>query len=70
VVFVKLEGRRVGFDLEHRSNSSQEFLVGFHSHPLVAPLVIQLVSEPVRSLVILNRLFEPNATWRKVLSSL
>jgi hypothetical protein len=62
VVFVELEGRHVGFDLGHRPNSSQEFLVGSHSHPLVAPSVLQFVSEPVSSLVILNRLCDPKAT--------
>jgi hypothetical protein len=31
---------------------------------------IQLVSEPLRSLVVLNMLCDPKATWRKALSSL
>jgi hypothetical protein len=38
--------------------------------PLVAPLVLQLVSEPVRSLIVLNRLCDLNVTWRKVPSSM
>jgi hypothetical protein len=39
--------------------------------PLWSPSsVIQLVSEPVWSLVSVNRLCDPKATWRKVLLSL
>jgi hypothetical protein len=35
--------------------------------PSVAPSVLQLVSERVRSLIVLNRLCDPKATWRKVM---
>jgi hypothetical protein len=38
--------------------------------PRVASLVFQLVLEPIRSLVILNRLCDPKVAWRKALSSL
>jgi hypothetical protein len=48
-------------------------LIDSHSPPppLWSPSpVLQLVSEPVWSLVGFNRLYDLNATWRKVMSSL
>jgi hypothetical protein len=67
VVLAELEERCVGFIVGHRPCSIEEFLIGYHLPPLWSPyLVVQLVSEPVRSLVVLNRLCDPNATWRKV----
>jgi hypothetical protein len=49
VVLVKLEERRVEFNLEDRSSSSQGFLFGSHSPPLVAYPVIH-----TQSLVLTN----------------
>jgi hypothetical protein len=43
----------------------------FTPSPLWSPsLILQLVSALVWSLVDFNRLYDPNATWRKVLSNL
>jgi hypothetical protein len=55
----------------HRTGSCERILFGSHSPPPpVTSSVLQLVSEPVRSLVILNRLCDLKATWRKLPSSL
>jgi hypothetical protein len=33
MVLINLKERRIGFELGHRPNSSEEFLFGFHSLP-------------------------------------
>jgi hypothetical protein len=67
VVLAVLEERCVGSNLGHRPSSLEEFLIGslWSSSP-----VLQFVSELVWSLVGFNRLCDPKATWRKVLSNL
>jgi hypothetical protein len=63
---VVLEERRVGFDLGHRASSLENFN-WLPFIPLWSPSpVLQLVSEPVWSLVGSNRFYDPNATWRNV----
>jgi hypothetical protein len=64
----------VGSDLGHRPSSLEKFLLS-PIHPLPPPPVwshspiIQLISEPVWSLVGFNRLCNLKVTWRKVQSS-
>jgi hypothetical protein len=48
----------------------QGILIDSHSPPWSPSLVLQLVSEPIWSLVYFNRLCDLNATCRKVLLSL
>jgi hypothetical protein len=54
----------------HSPGSCERILLGSRSSPPVASSVFQLVSEPIISLVILNRLYDSKAIWRKALSSL
>jgi hypothetical protein len=57
-----------GLNLGHRLILAKEF----DSAPVHPPpfwslsSVIQLVSEPIRSLVVLSRVCDPKVTWRKV----
>jgi hypothetical protein len=64
VVLAELEERRVGSDLGHKPSSIEELsLAPIHPPPpLVAYLVLQLLSKPVKSLVVLNRLCDTKAT--------
>jgi hypothetical protein len=54
----------------HMLGSCERILLGSYSPPLVASSVLQLVSELIRSLVVLNRLCDPKVTQKKALSSL
>jgi hypothetical protein len=56
--------------MRHRPISCERILLGSRSPPPVASLVLQLISEWDKSLVILNRLCDPRATWRNVSSRL
>jgi hypothetical protein len=70
VILVKLEERRVEFDLGHKSYSHIEFYLAPIHLALIAYPVLQLASESVWSLIHFNRHCDPNVTWRNVLSSL
>jgi hypothetical protein len=60
----------LGFELGTYASSCIRIFIGSHS-PLWSPSpVLQLVSEPVWSLVDFNRLCDLKVTWRKVLLSL
>jgi hypothetical protein len=56
---------------EHRPILAKNFIrLSFTPTLPVTPSVLQLVSKPVRSLVVLNRLCDLKVTWRKTPSSL
>jgi hypothetical protein len=66
ITFLKGFGLGV-LNLGHRSVLAKEFDSTLIHPPLWSPPpVLQLVSEPVMLLVVLNMLCEPKATWRKV----